>query len=118
MWSGFICAGALKIQTEFGIMVVSPGEICVIQCGMRFSVALVHGTARGYMLEVYGSHFVLPDLGPVGKLHQHCMQLSLRIASSQHALCGTASHARPYPKSMLLCPYGGSQDLTRQSPER
>ncbi|CAL5222549.1 g4929 [Coccomyxa viridis] len=58
--------GALKIQTEFGIMVVSPGEICVIQCGMRFSVALVHGTARGYMLEVYGSHFVLPDLGPVG----------------------------------------------------
>lgn len=55
-------------------MVVSPGEICVIQCGMRFSVAMVDGTARGYMLEVYGSHFVLPDLGPVGEhdLHAAC----------------------------------------------
>ena len=55
-------------------MVVSVGEICVIQCGMRFAVALVDGRARGYMLEVYGSHFVLPDLGPVGehKLHAAC----------------------------------------------
>ena len=52
-------------------MVVSPGEICVIQCGMRFSVALVGGAARGYMLEVYGSHFVLPDLGPVGEQDVH-----------------------------------------------
>ena len=57
-------------------MVVSPGEICVIQCGMRFSVALAHGAARGYMLEVYGSHFVLPDLGPVGEQHVNTLHAS------------------------------------------
>ena len=84
-------------------MVVSPGEICVIQCGMRFSVALEDGKARGYMLEVYGSHFVLPDLGPVGKLYQQCIQLSLRNLSSKHGLCGTASRDCPHQKSLLLC---------------
>ena len=49
------------------MMDVAPGEICGIQCGMRFSVALPAGSARGYMLEVFGSHFTLPDLGPVGE---------------------------------------------------
>jgi homogentisate 1,2-dioxygenase len=57
--------GALAISTEFGRMEVSPGEICVIQQGIRFSVA-VNGTTRGYALEVYGTHFVLPSLGPIG----------------------------------------------------
>ena len=63
-------AGALRVRTEFGVMDVAPGEICGIQCGMRFSVALPAGSARGYMLEVFGSHFTLPDLGPVGE--QRC----------------------------------------------
>ncbi|BDA41515.1 Homogentisate 1,2-dioxygenase [Coccomyxa sp. Obi] len=58
--------GALRLTTEFGIMEVPPGEVCVVQCGIRFSVALPGGCARGYVLEVFGSHFILPDLGPVG----------------------------------------------------
>ncbi|KAK5976672.1 hypothetical protein GCK32_014480, partial [Trichostrongylus colubriformis] len=33
--------------------------------GIRFSVA-VDGPSRGYVLEVYGTHFQLPDLGPIG----------------------------------------------------
>eukprot|EP01090_Pellita_catalonica_P021752 TRINITY_DN8225_c0_g1_i1.p1 TRINITY_DN8225_c0_g1~~TRINITY_DN8225_c0_g1_i1.p1 ORF type:complete len:447 (-),score=64.43 TRINITY_DN8225_c0_g1_i1:128-1468(-) len=57
--------GALDITTEFGKMYVSPGEICVIQRGIRFSVA-VDGASRGYICEVYDDHFVLPDLGPIG----------------------------------------------------
>ncbi|TYZ58249.1 hypothetical protein PybrP1_007926 [[Pythium] brassicae (nom. inval.)] len=57
--------GALKITTEFGKLLVAPREICVIQRGIRFSVA-VDGPARGYVLEVYNRHFVLPDLGPIG----------------------------------------------------
>lgn len=32
---------------------------------MRFSVE-VFGETRGYILEVYGAHFELPDLGPIG----------------------------------------------------
>jgi len=57
--------GVLHISTEFGKMVVSPGEICVIQHGMRFSIN-VDGPTRGYILEVFGTHFVLPYLGPIG----------------------------------------------------
>jgi homogentisate 1,2-dioxygenase len=63
-------AGALLLTTEFGLMHVAPGEVCVVQRGIRFSVGLVAGcpAARGYVLEVFGSHFALPDLGPIGEL--------------------------------------------------
>ena len=37
-----------------------------LQAGMRFSVD-VSGPSRGYVLEVYGAHFELPDLGPIGE---------------------------------------------------
>ncbi|XP_023231743.1 homogentisate 1,2-dioxygenase-like [Centruroides sculpturatus] len=57
--------GNLFITTEFGRMLVKPNEICVIQQGMRFSVK-VEGQSRGYILEVYDNHFVLPNLGPIG----------------------------------------------------
>uniref|UniRef100_A0A224XCG1 Homogentisate 1,2-dioxygenase n=1 Tax=Panstrongylus lignarius TaxID=156445 RepID=A0A224XCG1_9HEMI len=57
--------GALNIKTEFGRMRVEPTEICVIQQGMRFSVS-VEGPSRGYVLEIYGTHFQLPQLGPIG----------------------------------------------------
>lgn len=85
--------GEILITTEFGKMLVEPNEICVIQVslphltvfvmaisfyvfignvfcemfqqGMRFSVD-VFGETRGYILEVYGAHFELPDLGPIG----------------------------------------------------
>lgn len=40
--------------------------LCVIsQEGMRFCVE-VFGETRGYILEIYGVHFELPDLGPIG----------------------------------------------------
>lgn len=58
--------GTLSIATEFGRLVVAPGEICVLQRGMRFSVALTDGPARGYVLEVFSGHFTLPELGPIG----------------------------------------------------
>ncbi|XP_066960066.1 homogentisate 1,2-dioxygenase [Macrobrachium rosenbergii] len=57
--------GALNITTEFGRLHVEPNEICVIQQGMRFKID-VNGPTRGYILEVYDNHFVLPNLGPIG----------------------------------------------------
>ena len=68
--------GALRVTTEFGRMHVPPGEVCVVQCGMRFSVDLLDGGSgcegvRGYVLEVFGGHFTLPDLGPVGACAAH-----------------------------------------------
>ena len=58
--------GALVVTTEFGVMRVDPCEICVVQRGMKFAVDVPDGAARGYVLEVFTGHFVLPDLGPIG----------------------------------------------------
>jgi len=58
--------GRLDIQTEFGKLMVAPGELVVIQAGMKFTVRLPDGVGRGYIQEVYGSHYELPELGPVG----------------------------------------------------
>lgn len=44
--------GALDIQTEFGMLYVQPGEICVIQRGQRFKVK-VEGPTRGYILGMW-----------------------------------------------------------------
>lgn len=62
-------AGALRIRTEFGRISVKPGEIVVIQQGMRFSIDLQLKDikfSRGYVLEIFDGHFQLPDLGPIG----------------------------------------------------
>ncbi|KAH8323252.1 hypothetical protein KR067_003777, partial [Drosophila pandora] len=57
--------GTLDITTELGRMTVAPNEICVIPQGIRFAVNVTK-PSRGYILEVYDGHFVLPDLGPIG----------------------------------------------------
>jgi len=57
--------GALRVRTEFGYLHVSPGQICVIQRGIVFSVQ-INGPSRGYICEVYNGHFKLPELGPIG----------------------------------------------------
>ena len=78
----------LYIHTEMGKMVVAPGEICVIPRGIVFAVNIVSNAndaggggsdvreeedgkddtsfARGYVLEIFRGHFVLPELGPLG----------------------------------------------------
>ncbi len=76
--------GNLDVQTEFGLMFVQPGEIFVIPRGVRFLIRLapqssntnptpenekVEGAnpgARGYITEIWGSSWELPDLGPIG----------------------------------------------------
>lgn len=58
--------GRLSIRTEFGIIEAEPLQIVVIPRGVRFSVSLPDGSARGYICENYGAAFRLPDLGPIG----------------------------------------------------
>ncbi|KAF4120871.1 homogentisate 1,2-dioxygenase [Geosmithia morbida] len=58
--------GRLNIQTELGWMMVRPGELAVIQAGLRFRVQLPDGAVRGYVQEIFGAHYELPELGPVG----------------------------------------------------
>ncbi|KAG6907052.1 hypothetical protein DXG01_010738 [Tephrocybe rancida] len=58
--------GRLDIQTEFGQLMARPGELVVIQRGLRFKISLPDGPSRGYIQEIFGSHYILPDLGPLG----------------------------------------------------
>lgn len=58
--------GRLLMRTEMGILEVEPGEICVIQRGIRFRVELPDGEARGYVCENFGALLRLPDLGLIG----------------------------------------------------
>jgi len=58
--------GKALFRTEFGILEVKPGEICVIPRGIKFRVELLENETRGYICENYGQPFRLPDLGPIG----------------------------------------------------
>jgi homogentisate 1,2-dioxygenase len=58
--------GALRLRTEFGIVDVGSGEVAVIPRGVKFSVELPAGPARGYVCENYGGGFTLPERGPIG----------------------------------------------------
>ena len=58
--------GRLAIATEFGHIDAGPGEIAVIPRGVKFSVDLPEGKARGYLCENYGELFRLPELGAIG----------------------------------------------------
>lgn len=58
--------GRLDIQTELGKLMVRPGELAVLQRGMKYKIDFPDGPSRGYILEIFGSHYDLPDLGPIG----------------------------------------------------
>jgi homogentisate 1,2-dioxygenase len=58
--------GTLRFRTEFGIIDIEPGQICVIPRGVIFKVELLGGPARAYVCENYGGAFTLPDRGPIG----------------------------------------------------
>ncbi|KAG6865010.1 hypothetical protein C0991_005698, partial [Blastosporella zonata] len=53
--------GRLDIQTEFGKLMRLK-----TQCLRDLKISLPDGPSRGYVQEIFGSHYVLPDLGPLG----------------------------------------------------
>jgi len=58
--------GRLDIQTELGKLMVRAGELCVVQAGIKWKVSLPDGQSSGYIHEIFGTHFELPDLGIIG----------------------------------------------------
>jgi homogentisate 1,2-dioxygenase len=89
--------GTLHIQTEMGFLDVEPKEIVVIQRGIRFRVG-VDGPSRGYVLEIFGGHFQLPDLGPIG---------SNGLANARDFLYPVASYEDRDVDYVILNKYGG-----------
>jgi homogentisate 1,2-dioxygenase len=58
--------GALTLMTELGVLDVKPGELALVPRGLRFTVLLHDTAARGYVAEVFGRRFTLPERGPIG----------------------------------------------------
>lgn len=58
--------GALTLRTELGVLEVAPGQIALIPRGLKVSVLLHDEHARGWVGEVFGRHFELPERGVVG----------------------------------------------------
>ena len=58
--------GRLRFVTECGVLIVAPGEICVVPRAMKFRVELIDGASRGYICENYGTYLELPERGPIG----------------------------------------------------
>lgn len=75
--------GAFKIFTELGELELKPGEICLIPAGIKFKVELIDKEIRGYLLENFGPHLRLPELGPIG---------ANGLAYPEHFLCPVAEY--------------------------
>lgn len=101
--------GQLRFRTEFGIIDIEPGEICVIPRGVIFRVELVGGPARAYVCENYGGAFTLPDRGPIGA---NC------LANPRDFLTPVAAFEDREEPSSLFVKWGGELFATEigQSP--
>ncbi|MEM7405687.1 MAG: homogentisate 1,2-dioxygenase [Pseudomonadota bacterium] len=60
---------AVRLVTEFGVLLARPGDIAVIPRGVKFRLELPEGPVRGYICENYGGAFRLPERGPIGANH-------------------------------------------------
>ncbi len=84
-------SGTLDLKTELGWLRVPPGSIALIPRAMKFAVGLPDGGARGWIAEVFGTRFRLPERGPIG---------SNGLADARHFLAPTAWYED------RLCPGG------------
>jgi homogentisate 1,2-dioxygenase len=88
----------LRFRTEFGVIEIEPGEICVIPRGVIFKVELTGGPARAYVCENYGGAFTLPDRGPIGA---NC------LANPRDFLTPVAAYEDREEPSTLFVKWGG-----------
>ncbi len=91
-------AGDLLLATELGKLLIAPGEIAVIPRGIKFQVKLPGKTARGYVLENYGSALRLPELGPIG---------ANGLANPRDFQAPTACYEHKTGDFTLFCKYQG-----------
>lgn len=92
-------SGRLQINTECGVLTIDPQEIAVIPRGIKFQVVLLDDTARGYICENFGAHFILPDLGPIG---------ANGLAYPRHFLTPTAAFEDKAGEFTLITKYQGN----------
>ena len=92
--------GDLHIQTEFGYLLITPGEIFILPRGLKMTVCLPLGVSRGFICELFEvGHFQLPNLGPLG---------SNGLADARHFKVPTAAYEnRACENYQLISKFGG-----------
>jgi homogentisate 1,2-dioxygenase len=91
--------GALDVRTELGALRVEPGSLLLVPRGIRFSVALPDGAARGWACEAWGARFRLPERGPIG---------SNGLADERHFLAPVAWYEDRAAEHRLVTKLGGA----------
>ncbi len=91
--------GGLRFRTEFGVIDLIPGEMCVIPRGVKFIVELLEEQARGYICENYGAALTLPERGPIGA---NC------LANPRDFLTPVAAYEDRDAASTLTVKWGGA----------
>ncbi len=101
--------GRLRFCTEFGVMEIEPGEVCVIPRGIIFRCEIPDGPARAYVCENYAAPFTLPNRGPIGA---NC------LANARDFLAPIAAYEDEEAPSKLFVKWGGDVFMTEigQSP--
>jgi homogentisate 1,2-dioxygenase len=91
--------GRLRFCTEFGVVDIAPGEICVLPRGVKFRAELLDENARGYICENYGAALTLPERGPIGA---NC------LANPRDFLTPVAAYEDHDAPSTLTVKWGGA----------
>ncbi len=76
-------AGTIECRTELGWLRAAPGTVLIIPRALKFSIGFAEGSGRGYVLEVFGPRFRLPERGPIG---------SNGLADARHFLAPVAAY--------------------------
>lgn len=111
--------GTLDIQTELGYLRVAPGDVAVLPPGFRLSVSLAgnggSSAASGYVLEVFGTHFRLPELGPLGANGlAHVRDFAYPVASFDLD-CDPSPDLTPLHGSSVLDPHPAGESSSSSS---
>jgi homogentisate 1,2-dioxygenase len=104
--------GSLRLDTEMGQINLEPGEIAVVQRGIKFNVNALDqsgAVARGYICENFGEHFRLPGRGPIG---------ANGLANSRDFLTPMAAYSKDDQPCDLVTKFCGElwQTTTERSP--
>jgi homogentisate 1,2-dioxygenase len=77
--------GTLEVRTELGWLRVAPGSLLLVPRAIKFAIGVGEGegSARGWMLEVFGRRLRLPERGPIG---------SNGLADARHFQAPTAAY--------------------------
>lgn len=90
--------GTLEVKTEFGNLLVEPGEIVIVPRGMKFQVNPSGAECRGYVGENFGAPFRLPELGVIG---------ANGLAHRRHFLTPAAAYEDKDQASQLIGKFSG-----------